>query len=513
MLIPARITKARITKERTMKAHPLKHAEMVKQQDQTSAKIQQLVMMGIAAMAVMVITLSQALARPDSFADLAEELSPAVVNISTSTVVSRDGRQDMPQFPPGSPFEEFFKEFGERNETRRLQSLGSGFIIDSKGIVVTNNHVIENADQITISLSNEDSYEATVIGRDAKTDIAVLRFDPEGADITAVSFGDSDGLRVGDWVMAIGNPFGLGGTVTAGIVSARGRDIGSGPYDDFIQTDASINRGNSGGPLFDMDGNVIGINTAIFSQTGGSVGIGFAISSNLATRVVDQLVEYGRTRRGWLGVFIQEVTSEIAESLGIDEAAGALVSNVTKGGPSDDANIEAGDVIISFDGKKIDKMRDLPRIVAETDVDKEVAVEIIRGGKQITLTVTLGELEQAEQQGGLLNNEPASQAESFGDLGFSAEQLDADLAADFGIEEEGDAVVVTEVITGLPAADKGLQAGDVIIRFGQSRITSLDQLKEGIANAREAGRSGVLMLIKRDGQNRFIQIAFATKEE
>ena len=372
--------------------------------------------------------------------------------------------------------------------------------------------MIENAEQITIYLSNDDSYEATVIGRDAKTDIAVLRFDPEGADITAVSMGDSDKLRVGDWVMAIGNPFGLGGTVTAGIVSARGRDIGSGPYDDFIQTDASINRGNSGGPLFDMNGKVIGINTAIFSQTGGSVGIGFAISSNLASQVVEQLVEYGRTRRGWLGVYIQEVTEDIAESLGIDEAAGALVSNVTKGGPADTAKLEAGDVIISFDGKKIDRMRDLPRIVAETDVDAVVDVEIIRNSKKMTLQVTLGELEQAEN-GGLLSNNQQDESKSFGDLGFSAEQLDADLAEEYGLDAGSDAVVVTEVIQGSPASEEGLQAGDVIVRFGQSRVTSLSQLAKGITDARESGRSGILMLINRDGQNRFVQIAFLKKDE
>ena len=471
------------------------------------------VLIGSAVVAIMLaVTISQALARPDSFADLAERLSPAVVNISTTTVVSRGPQEDMPQFPPGSPFEEFFREFGERGQTRRAQSLGSGFIIDKAGIIVTNNHVIENADQITIFLSNEDSYEAEVIGRDAKTDIAVLRFDPKGADITAVSLGDSDTLRVGDWVLAIGNPFGLGGTVTAGIVSARGRDIGSGPYDDFIQTDASINRGNSGGPLFDMDGNVIGINTAIFSQSGGSVGIGFAISSNLATQVIDQLIEYGRTRRGWLGVFIQEVTEEIAESLGLEEAAGALVSTVTPGGPADESKIEAGDVISSFNGQKIERMRDLPRIVAETNVDAVVDVEVVRNGASITLQVKLGELEQAEN-GGLLSGVPQSQSEAFGDLGFSAEQLDSDLASQYGLADDKDAVVVTEVISGLPAAEKGLQAGDVIVRFGQSGISTIDQLVKGINEAREADRSGVLMLIQREGQDRFIQIPFAKKKD
>lgn len=494
------------------KNHRFNYSQMTAQDATPSQIVTRLMATAFAAILVMVMATSQAFARPDSFADLAERLSPAVVNISTTTVVSRGGGAELPQFPPGSPFEEFFKDFNERGQTRRAQSLGSGFIIDESGIVVTNNHVIENAEQITIYLANDDSYEAEVIGRDAKTDIAVLKFDPKGADITAVTMGNSDELRVGDWVMAIGNPFGLGGTVTAGIVSARGRDIGAGPYDDYIQTDASINRGNSGGPLFDMDGEVIGINTAIFSQTGGSVGIGFAISSNLANKVVNQLIEYGRTRRGWLGVYIQEVTDEIAESLGLDEAVGALVSNITAGGPADEAKLEAGDVILSFNGQKIERMRDLPRIVAETDVDTTVDVEIVRNNKRMTLQVKLGELEQAEN-GGLLSNNQQSTTESFGDLGFSAEQLDADLASEYGLEEDQQAVIITEVVQGSPAAEKGLAAGDVVVRFGQSRITTLEQLVKGIDDARDAGRSGVLMLIKRDGQNRFIQISFFKKDD
>ena len=272
--------------------------------------------------------------RPESFADQVEKLSPAVVNISTTTIVNDGQAMDMPQFPPGSPFEEFFKNFGDNNRQRKAQSLGSGFIIDDDGIVVTNYHVIENAEEIRVVLADETSFKAEVLGQDQKTDIAVLKIDPGDTKLTAVSFGNSDELRVGDWVLAIGNPFGLGGTVTAGIVSARGRDIGNGPYDDFIQTDASINRGNSGGPLFNTDGDVIGINTAIYSQSGGSVGIGFAISSNLAERVAEQLIEFGQTRRGWLGVYIQEVTPDIAESLGLADAIGALISSVNEAGPA-----------------------------------------------------------------------------------------------------------------------------------------------------------------------------------
>ncbi len=328
-------------------------------------------LLGVLALCLAILNSpAQAADRPDSFADLAERLSPAVVNISTSMVVKDGSRPALPRFPEGSPFEDFFKEFEDRGQSRRTQSLGSGFIIDSSGIVVTNNHVIENADKISVILANDEVFEAELIGRDQKTDIAVLKIDPGNTRLSAVSFGDSDKLRVGDWVIAIGNPFGLGGTVTAGIVSARGRDIGSGPYDDFIQTDASINRGNSGGPLFNLDGDVIGINTAIFSQSGGSVGIGFAISANLATQVVQQLQDFGRTRRGWLGVFIQEVTEDIAESLGLKTANGALVASVTENGPADKAGLQAGDVILKFDGQAVEKSRDLPRIVAETAVEK-----------------------------------------------------------------------------------------------------------------------------------------------
>ena len=449
--------------------------------------------------------------RPDSFADLAEKLSPAVVNISTTMVVNGNNRPQMPQFPEGSPFEDFFKEFQDKGQpSRRAQSLGSGFIIDAAGIVVTNNHVIENADEISVVLANDESFQAKVIGRDAKTDIAVLQIDPGDSKLTAVSFGNSDGLRVGDWVMAIGNPFGLGGTVTAGIVSARGRDIGSGPYDDFIQTDASINRGNSGGPLFNLDGEVIGINTAIFSQTGGSVGIGFAISANLATQVVGQLQDYGRTRRGWLGVFIQEVTEDIADSLGLDSAKGALIASVTEAGPADEAGLQAGDVIIRFDGKDVVKSRDLPRIVAETPVETTVDVEVVRGGERKTLSVTLGELEQAEN-GGLLSRTQSKEKTNdtrIENIGLTVAPLTEELAEKFDLDTGETGIVVVDVTDGSPAADKGVQPGDIIRRLNQSAITSVDKLIEGIASAKKEGRKGVLMLIESDGQTRFVQISF-----
>ena len=466
-------------------------------------------MPAFAGLAIMFMTFEVGAAdRPDSFADQVERLSPAVVNISTTTIVSEGPAMDMPQFPPGSPFEDFFKNFGDNDRKRRASSLGSGFIIDDTGIVVTNFHVIENAEEITVTLANETSFTATVLGQDQKTDIAVLKIDPGDADLTAVPFGDSDSLRVGDWVLAIGNPFGLGGTVTAGIVSARGRDIGNGPYDDFIQTDASINRGNSGGPLFNTEGEVIGINTAIFSQSGGSVGIGFAISSNLAKRVTSQLAEFGTTRRGWLGVFIQEVTPDIAGSLGLDDAAGALVSTVNENSPAEAAGLEPGDVIISFDGKMIDKMRDLPRIAAETEIGKTVPVEVIRNGKGMEVQVTLGELEKAELVG-IVNDEPKGAGQSFDRLGFTVENLTAELAGELGIDADTGGVVVTEVAEGGPAAAKGLRVGDIIKRFGQRRVENAADLGKSVAETREAGRAGVLLLVESEGRERFIQIGFA----
>ncbi len=446
--------------------------------------------------------------RPISFANLAEEKTPSVVNISTTTIVRDKRGMDMPQFPEGSPFEDFFKEFEERDKSRKAQSLGSGFIIDKEGIVVTNNHVIENAEQITVFLSDDQRFEATLVGRDEKTDIAVLKFDPGETELVAVDFGDSDKLSVGDWVMAIGNPFGLGGTVTAGIVSARGRDIGSGPYDDYIQTDASINRGNSGGPLFNMDGEVIGINTAIFSQSGGSVGIGFAISANLAVSVVDQLREYGRTRRGWLGVFIQEVTEDIAESLSLETASGALVSSVTEDGPAENGGVEAGDVIIAFNGNDVMRSRDLPRIVAETPVDETVTVDVIRNGEKITLNITLGELEKAEKNGILASAPTKNEAQSFDEVGLSISPLSSALAERFDLEADADVVVVTEVDKDGPSARKGIAAGDIIRRLNQSRITSVSEFSDVIKTAIDNDRKGVLMLIESDGQTRFVQVSF-----
>lgn len=481
-------------------------------QEMQQNNLRKMMMIGLMAVMALMVGLSQSMAhdRP-SFADLAEELSPAVVNISTTTVLS-DQPNNFPQFPPGSPFEDFLEEFRDRGSKRQSQALGSGFIIDKEGIVVTNNHVIETADQIRVTLHNDKTFDAVLLGRDPKTDIAVLKIEPEGEELTTVSFGDSDTLRVGEWVMAIGNPFGLGGTVTVGIVSARGRDIGNGPYDDFIQTDASINRGNSGGPLFNLDGEVIGINTAIFSQSGGSVGIGFSIASNLASNVVDQLAEYGRTRRGWLGVFIQEITPDIAESLGLEDERGALVSSVHPEGPAEAGGMKAGDVVLSFDGKDIEDMRSLPRIVAETAIGKKVVVKVLRGGEIETLTIELGELEQAEQAGLLSGRTTApSKPHSFASLGFTVASLTDELREEYNIPDasSGEAlrgVVVTEVVQGSPAAERGMQAGDIIRRIGQKQVMSQSDLIDGVAEARRLKKSTFLLLIRREGRERFVAI-------
>ncbi|MDC3186318.1 Do family serine endopeptidase, partial [Candidatus Pelagibacter sp.] len=330
---------------------------------------------------------------PDSFADLAEKLMPSVVNISTSTTVITKSNPLPFQFPPGSPFGDMFKEFGDPQE-RQSAALGSGFIIDEAGIVITNNHVIQDADDIIVRVNGDQEFKAKVLGADPLMDIAVLQLETNEKFIP-VAFGDSDKARIGDWVIAIGNPFGLGGTVTAGIISARNRSIGLSRYEDFIQTDASINSGNSGGPLFDMEGNVIGINTAILGRNG-SIGIGFSIPSNSAQIVINQLIEFGETKRGWLGVRIQDVTKEIAEVEKLDKPRGALVASVAENSPSEKAGIKAGDIILEFNGKKINQMKELPAIVARTQVGKNVEVKIWRDKKEITKNVLLGRLETSE---------------------------------------------------------------------------------------------------------------------
>jgi serine protease Do len=457
---------------------------------------------------------------PDGFADLAERLLPAVVNISTTQTVKREGnnQQQMPQFPPGSPFEEFFKEFFDRQQrrdapARRATSLGSGFIIDPAGLVVTNNHVIADADEIAVILHDDTRLEAEVVGRDAKTDLALLRVKPT-KPLPAVPFGDSDASRVGDWVVAIGNPFGLGGTVTAGIISARARNINAGPYDDFIQTDASINRGNSGGPMFNLKGEVIGINTAIFSPSGGSVGIGFAIPSKLAKPLVEQLKKFGRARRGWLGVRIQTVTDELAESLGLKSATGALVANVTEKGPAEKAKIDVGDVVLRFDGKVVEEMRHLPRIVAETEVGRTVDVVVWRQGKEVKLKVELGEFPEDEKVAARTGPaEPMEKDEKATTeaLGLTVAKLTPQLRQRLNLPDDAEGVVVTDVAEGGIAAEKGVRPGDLIRKIGpdQEKVETPGQVVAKVDAARKDKMKALLFLMEREGNPRFVAIPLA----
>ncbi|MGD9912925.1 MAG: DegQ family serine endoprotease [Rhizobiaceae bacterium] len=456
---------------------------------------------------------------PESVADLAEGLLDAVVNISTSQTVKGTENPDsvpMPQLPEGSPFQDFFDDFfkdrGGRSGEQKVQSLGSGFVVDAeKGIIITNNHVIADADEIEANFADGSKLKAKLLGKDTKTDIAVLQVEPGTKKLKAVSFGDSDAMRIGDWVMAIGNPFGLGGTVTVGIVSARNRDINSGPYDDFIQTDAAINRGNSGGPLFNMKGEVIGINTAIISPSGGSIGIGFSIPSKLALSVVDQLREFGETRRGWLGVRIQPVTDEIAESIGMTTAKGALVAGIIKGGPVDNGEIQPGDVIVTFDGKPVHEMRDLPRVVAESPVGKAVDVVIVRKGVEQTVKVTLGRLEdgeklaEAETSGAAPeDSQPLATANLFG---MTVTELNDDARAKFGISPDVSGVVVSEVAPNSVAAERGIVAGEVITEIAQESVSSPKDAMDRVTALKDQGRkNALLMLSSKSGELRFVTL-------
>ncbi|MBB5667053.1 serine protease Do [Rhizobium leguminosarum] len=494
---------------------------------------------------------------PASVADLAEGLLDAVVNISTSQNVKDDeGVGPAPRAPDGSPFQEFFNDFfdkkqGNKGPNHNVSSLGSGFVIDPAGYIVTNNHVIEGADDIEINFANGSKLKAKLIGTDTKTDLSVLKVEPK-APLKSVKFGDSSTMRIGDWVMAIGNPFGFGGSVTVGIISGRGRNINAGPYDNFIQTDAAINKGNSGGPLFNMKGEVIGINTAIISPSGGSIGIGFSVPSELASGVVDQLREYGETRRGWLGVRIQPVTDDIADSLGLDTAKGALVAGVIKGGPVDDGSIKAGDVILKFDGKTVSEMRDLPRVVAESSVGKEVDVVVLRDGKEQTVKVKLGRLEDSDQAAasgdaapdgsqddGVITPDPGENNDmdepDSGDqaqpapgaptpdqhqgqvspdastpknvLGLSLSLLSAETRKAFGIAESVDGVVVTEVTPGSASAEKGLKPGDVIVEVAQEFMKSPDAVAAKVKSLKQEGRRNAqLMIASANGDLRFVAV-------
>jgi serine protease Do len=460
-------------------------------------------------------------APPGGFGDLVARVAPAVVNISTRKDVASQAEQPnvpMPQFPPGSPFEEFFKEFFDRDrqqqeqQPRRSFSLGSGFVVDPTGYVVTNNHVIAEADEITVIFSDEREFPAKLIGRDTKTDLALLKIEGE-EPFPFVEWADSDRIRVGDWMIAIGNPFGLGSSVTAGIVSARGRDIRAGPYDDFIQVDAAINRGNSGGPSFTLDGRVFGVNTAIFSPSGGNVGIGFAIPANLARPVIDSLMRSGRVARGWLGVRIQSVTDEIAESLGLPESHGALIASVTPGGPAAEADIQAGDVIVEFDGKKVDRMRSLPRLVAETAIGKRTQVKLWRRGEQKTVEVVLGELPDDEQLAELGQSDqpesPSATATAKIDaLGITVSSIAPELKTQYSLPENAKGVVITQVNSSTPAAEENLRPGDLIVEVGQEEVGSPPEVMAKVNQAKQEGKKSILLLIDRQGDLRFVALRF-----
>jgi serine protease Do len=477
-----------------------------------------IVAVATAAIALPALSAHSAARGPDAISDVAEKVIDAVVNISTSQKVESRSTP-MPQLPNDPQLDELFRDFfnrrgqqGDQNPQRgprRVNSLGSGFIIDAAGIVVTNNHVISEADEITVILNDGTRLKAELIGKDQKTDIALLRVKSD-KPLKAVKFGDSEKLRLGEWVIAIGNPFSLGGTVTAGIVSARNRDINSGPYDNYIQTDASINRGNSGGPLFNLDGEVIGVNTAIISPSGGSIGIGFAVPSKTALPVIDQLKQFGETRRGWLGVRIQQVTDEIAESLGIKPPRGALVAGVDEKGPAKPAGIEPGDVIVKFDSKDIKEMRDLPRVVADTPVGKQVPVQIIRKGKEETKTVMLGRLEDGEKQAEAKKDPAVDTPPSVvkKTLGIELANLSDDLRKRYKIKDTVKGVVITGIDSSSPAADKRLSPGDVIVEIAQEAVSSADDFQARIDKLKKDGRKSALLLIAgADGELRFVALS------
>lgn len=451
--------------------------------------------------------------RPVSFADLAAKVTPAVVNISSSRKVADNDGPEMPAFPEGSPFEQFFKQFQERQgnghkQMHKAMSLGSGFVIDPAGYVVTNNHVIEESTDITVTLADGTEYPAKLIGTDAKTDLALLKVEPK-KPLVAVAWGNSDKARVGDWVMAVGNPFGLGGSVTTGIVSARSRDIHEGPFDDFLQIDAAINQGNSGGPTFDMSGNVVGINTAIVSPSGGSVGIGFAIPSNLAKTVVAELREKGSIERGWLGVEIQQVTPDLAKGLGLDEPKGALIANIDPTSPAAKADLKPGDVVLGFNGTKVMEMRDLPRLVASADPGSKATLDVLRAGHEKEIAVEIGKL-KADAVASNDNDQDGS-----GDAGDGVEStvLGARLAtvtpearSAFNLDDNTKGVVIVDLSDDSPLIDQGLKPGDVIERIGDSAVTEPAQITRLAEAAKKSDKPILLMQVSRDGRDHFIAV-------
>ena len=439
---------------------------------------------------------------PASFADLAEKLMPSVVNISTTTTITTQSNPFPFQFPPGSPFEDMFKEFGTPQE-RKSSALGSGFIIDEKGIVVTNNHVIQDAEDIIIRVNGNKEFAAKVLGADPLSDIAVLQLETNEKFIP-VKFGDSDKARIGDWVIAIGNPFGLGGTVTSGIISARNRSIGLSRYEDYIQTDASINSGNSGGPLFDMNGDVIGINTAILGRSG-SIGIGFSIPSNSAKIVINQLIEFGETKRGWLGVRIQDVTKEIAEIEKLDKPRGALVASVAEKSPSDKAGVKAGDIILEFDGEKIQVMKELPLIVAKTEVGKKVKVKIWRNKKEITKIITLGRLETSEDFK-VTEKKDTSKEVEIKDLKISVRKLSTEDIKNRNLPNQTAGLLITKIANDSPLFNS-IELNSIILEAHKKKIRNENDLNEAVKKVLNSNQKTILFVIyNSQNQRRYIGI-------
>ena len=446
------------------------------------------------------ILLNTARPAPNSFADLAERLMPSVVNISTTQTVTTNSNSFPFQFPPGSPFEDMFKDFGTPQE-RQAYALGSGFIIDEKGIVITNNHVIQNAEDILVRVNGDKEYKAKIIGKDPLSDIAVLQIEADEKFIP-VKFGDSDKSRIGDWVIAIGNPFGLGGTVTSGIISARNRSIGLARYEDFIQTDASINQGNSGGPLFNMNGDVIGINTAILGQSG-SIGIGFAIPSNSAVKVINQLIEFGETKRGWLGVRIQIVTKEIAEAEELDKPRGALIVSVADGSPSDKGGIIAGDIILEFDGKLINEMKELPLIVAQTEVGKTVNVKVWRNKREVIKKITLGRLETSEDFN--LKKAELPKAKIIEKLKIEVRSLNTDDINKRKLPKDLTGVVITKIDQDSPI--NYLSINNIIVEADKKKIKTIGDLKNIINSAIRSSKKTIMIAIyNNQNQRRYIGV-------
>ena len=438
---------------------------------------------------------------PSSFADLAEKLMPSVVNISTTQTIVANSNPFPFQFPPGSPFEDMFKEFGAPQE-RKSSALGSGFIIDEKGIVVTNNHVIQDAEDIIVRVNGDKEFKAIVLGADPLSDIAVLQLESQ-EKFTPVKFGDSDKARIGDWVIAIGNPFGLGGTVTSGIISARNRSIGLSRYEDYIQTDASINSGNSGGPLFNMDGNVIGINTAILGRSG-SIGIGFSIPSNSAKIVIDQLLEFGETKRGWLGVRIQDVTKEIADVENLDEPRGALVASVAENSPSDKGGVKAGDIILEFDGEKIKEMKELPIIVAKTEVGKKVEVKIWRDKKEIIKKITLGRLETSEDF--KISEKPSPVETNINNLKITVRKLNNEDISLRNLPNQTRGLVITKIENDSPLKGS-IEVNSIIVEAQKKKINNAKDLEKVTTEVSNTNQKTILFVIyNSQNQRRYIGV-------